>query len=216
MRFFVSCIPEEELEFWFFRYRYGEMFFLLSEWLGRCYRHIFDHPERSRIADTVGTKPVYLIESIDSDLRNWEDTFDIQDFLWEIARIMYLCYRSIHRFSELRYSLGFDRESCRLTMSTISDKKMFAFIEELYQIAPFWCSTGADRELFWNNHPVLLTPLKRGIRDIRIHRDSISLSTRERVIVSIFHHDAREIVELSQTTCYEPDDPMIQICCIKK
>ena len=36
------------------------------------------------------------------------------------------------------------------------------------------------------------------------------------MIVSIFHHDTRLVVELSETTSYESDDPMIQIRRIKK
>jgi 3-methyladenine DNA glycosylase Tag len=41
-----------------------------------------------------------------------------------------------------------DGESCGLSMSTISDKKVLAFIEELYKVAPFWRTTACDESYY--------------------------------------------------------------------
>ena len=75
----------------------------------------------------------------------WEEgTLYIEDLFREIGRIMDSRDRFPHSFFEFRYSACFDRESCCLAMTAISDKKMLAFIEELDQIAPLRSTTGSD------------------------------------------------------------------------
>ena len=75
-----------------------------------------------------------------------EGTLDIEDFFREIRGIVYSGDRFPHCLLELGYSLRLYRESCSLTMSSISDEKVFALIEELDQIAPLRSTTGSDGE----------------------------------------------------------------------
>ena len=70
-----------------------------------------------------------------------EGTLDIEDLFREIGDIVSSRDRLPHCLLERRDSLRLDRESRCLTMPTISDKKMFALIQELDQVAPFWSST---------------------------------------------------------------------------
>ncbi len=181
------------------------MFFLLSEGFGICDRHILEEPEGTRIADTIRSESVDRYQSADGDLMMGEGTLDIEDFFREIGDIVSSRDRLPHCLLESRDSLRLDREPCSLTMSTISDKKMLALIEELDQITPLGSSTRSYGEFFSFVH------ICSGI-----YSDCISFPTREWVIVSIFHHDTRLVVELSQATCDESDDPMIQVRCIKK
>ena len=117
------------------------MFLLLSEGFGICDCHILDDPEGTRIADAIWSELVYLFESGDSDMRREEWTLHIEDFFREIGCIMSSRDRFPHCLLELWYPTRLDRESRSLTMSTISDEKMLAFIQELDQIAPFWGTT---------------------------------------------------------------------------
>ena len=88
MGFFVCCIPEEELEFWFFRYGDREMLLLLSERFCICDRHILDEPEGTRIAYAIGSELVYLFESCDGDMCWEERTLYIEYLFWEICYIV--------------------------------------------------------------------------------------------------------------------------------
>ena len=75
-----------------------------------------------------------------------EGTLDIEDFFREIGDIVSSRDRLPHCLLESRDSLRLDREPCSLTMSTISDKKMLALIQELDKIAPLRSTTGSDGE----------------------------------------------------------------------
>ena len=164
MGFFVGGIPEEELEFWFFDDRDGEVFFLLSEGFGRRDRHILEEPEGTRIADAIGTESVDRCQSSHGDLMVREGTLDIEYFFREIGDIVSSRDRLPHCLLERRYSLRLDREPCSLTMSTISDKKMLAFIQELDQIAPLRSTTGSDGEFFFDfGFLPIIGEVRRGI-----------------------------------------------------
>ena len=85
-------------------------------------------------------------------------------------------------------------------MSSISDKKLFAFIQELDQVAPLRSSTRSDGEFFSFVYAHSF-----------IYSNSISFAIHERVIVPIFHHDTRLVIELCEATSDQSDDPMIEI-----
>ena len=177
----------------------------MSERLGARDRHILDDPKWARIAYAIWSESVDVFESSYGDSRYREDALDIEDFFREICYIVCPRYSSVHGFSELGYSVSFYGESRSLTMPTISDKKMLALIQELDQIAPFRSTTGSDGEFFSFTHT-----------HSGIYCDRISFATGEWVIVSIFHHDTRLVIELCEATSDESDDPMIEIRRIKK
>ncbi len=89
-------------------------------------------------------------------------------------------------------------------MSAVSDKKLFTVIKKLDEIAPFWWSTWADREL---DSSIFF-------RKWILYTDSISFTIGKGVIVPIFHDYAWLVIDLSETSSHEPDDPVFEIASI--
>ncbi len=203
--FFITCIPEEEFEWWIFGNSYGKMFFILSERLNVCDSNVFEYEEWFRIPNAEWSKMIDIFQCFYSYLCWTKGTFNRKDFVWKILYIMYTGYLFPHGSLEFIYFICFDRESSCLTMTTISHKIFFAIIEKFDEIAPFWRSTRSNREISardWSDYWRV------------INRYSVSFSTGKRMIMSIFYHNGWFIVDFCETTCYKSNNSMFEIRCI--
>ena len=114
------------------------MIFLFSDEIHFADREVFYHPEGFWISDTKWTKLMDQIQIFEMHLRWIDNRFDVDHFFWKI-RVSIFCTKFFcDKNPKCVVFFRFDRKSGTLSVTAISDEKMFTFIEEFDEIAPFW------------------------------------------------------------------------------